>query len=95
MDGNIQRFQNEHIPCENLFILVQFLLYCPRTNAAVKRVFPISKDFWTCEKSRLNIDTRAEALAEKFNMKDISCSDISNLLLEDDTMTKNIHSMEK
>lgn len=44
---------------------------------------------------RREIDTLAAALAVKFNMKDISCSNISNILLEDDTLTKNIHSMEK
>lgn len=88
-------FKNGHIPCENLFILVQFVLCCPGTNAAVERVFSIANDFWTSEKSRLNVDTLAAALAVKFNMKDISCSDISNILLEDNTLTKNIHSMEK
>lgn len=88
-------FKNEHIPFENLVILVEFTLCCPGTNAAVERVFSIGNDFWTSEKSRLNVDTLAAALTVKFNMKDISCSDISNILLENDTLTKNIHSMEK
>ena len=57
------------------------------------KVFSIGNDFWTSEKSRLNVDTLAAALAVKFNMKDISCSDISNILLENDTLTKNIHSI--
>ena len=88
-------FKNEHIPYENLVILVEFTLCCPGTNAAVERVFSIGNDFWTSEKSRLNVDTLAAALTVKFNMKDISCSEISNILLENDILTKNIHSMEK
>ncbi|GBL92815.1 hypothetical protein AVEN_4525-1 [Araneus ventricosus] len=50
-------FKNEHIPCENLFILVQFSLFSPLTNAAVEKVFPIANDFWRSEKSGLSIDT--------------------------------------
>lgn len=88
-------FKKEHIPYENLAILVEFVLSCPGTNAAVERVFSIGNDFWTSEKSRLNIDTLAAALTVKFNLKDISCSEISHILLENDMLTKNIHSMEK
>ncbi|GBL53058.1 hypothetical protein AVEN_59780-1, partial [Araneus ventricosus] len=62
-----------------------FLVYCPGTNASIERVFAIANDFWTCEKSGLNIDTLAEDLAVKFNMKVISYSEISNIWLEDDT----------
>ena len=88
-------FKNEHIPYENLDIIVEFTLCCPGTNAAIERIFSISNDFWTSEKSRLNIDTVAAALTVKFNMKDISCSEISNIQLENDILTKHIHSMEK
>ncbi|GFU44507.1 uncharacterized protein TNCV_1506261 [Trichonephila clavipes] len=52
----------EHIPYENLAILVEFTLCCPGTNAVVERVFVIDNDFWTSEKSRLNVDTLAAAL---------------------------------
>ena len=57
-------------------------LCCPGTNAAVERVFSIANDFWTTEKSRLNVDILAAALAVKFNMKNSYCTDISNILLE-------------
>ena len=40
-------------------------LCCPGTNAAVRRVFSVGNDFWTSEKSRLNIDTLAAALTVK------------------------------
>ena len=89
-----KHFNNEHIPCDNLLTLVEFTLCCPGKNAAVERVFSISNDFWTSEKSRLSIDTLAAVFTVKCNMKDISCSEISNVLLENDVLTKNIHSME-
>ncbi|GFX93896.1 uncharacterized protein TNCV_3412591 [Trichonephila clavipes] len=50
-------FKNEHIPYGNLVILVEFTLGCPGTSAAVEIAFSIGKDFWTSEKSRLNVDT--------------------------------------
>ena len=87
--------KNEHFPYENFAIIVEFTLCCLGSNTAIERVFSISNDFWTSEKSRLNIDTLAAALTVKFNMKDISCSEISNILLENDILTKNILSMEK
>ncbi|GFW23442.1 dimer_Tnp_hAT domain-containing protein [Trichonephila clavipes] len=65
-------FKNEHIPCENLAILVEFTLYCPGTNVAAAIVFLIGNDYWTCDKSRLDVDTLAAALTVKFNMKDFS-----------------------
>lgn len=58
------------------------MLCCAETNAAVERVFSIGNDFWTTEKSRLNVDTLAAALTVKFNKKDISCSESSNILLK-------------
>ncbi|GFV55716.1 uncharacterized protein TNCV_755161 [Trichonephila clavipes] len=47
--------KNEHIPYENLVILVEFTSCCPGTNAPVERAFSIG-NFWTNEKSRLNVD---------------------------------------
>lgn len=42
---------------ENVFILVQFTLYCPRTNAAVEMLFLApTNDFGISDKSRLNVD---------------------------------------
>ena len=76
---------------ENLVILAEFMLCCPETNA-------VNKNLWTNEKSRFNIDILAfkiqcGELAKKFNIKDISCSEISNILFENDILIKNIYSM--
>ena len=65
----------------------------PETNAAIERSFSVGKDFWTNKKSRLNNDILAAKihcgeLTIKFNMKDISCSEISNILLENDILIK-------
>ncbi|GFT75066.1 uncharacterized protein TNCV_2244491 [Trichonephila clavipes] len=55
--------KKEHIPNENLVILVELTFYCPGTSVPVERVFfKIGNDFWTNEKSGLNIDTLAAAL---------------------------------
>jgi len=69
------------------------MLCCPETNAAVERSFPVEKDFFANEKSRLNADIVAVKiqcgeLTIKFNMKNISCSEISNILLENDILIK-------
>ncbi|GFX91616.1 dimer_Tnp_hAT domain-containing protein [Trichonephila clavipes] len=72
---------------ENLVHLVEFTLCCPGSIGAVERVFSIGNDFWTSEKSRLNVDTLAVTIFVKFNMKDISCSEISDTI-ESDILTK-------
>ncbi|GFV49888.1 uncharacterized protein TNCV_1391701 [Trichonephila clavipes] len=41
----INHFKSEHIPYENLVILVEFTLGCTGANAAVERVFSIGNDF--------------------------------------------------
>jgi len=69
------------------------MLCCLETNAAVERRFSVGKCFWSNEKSRLNVDILAVEvqcgeLTLKFNMKDISCSEISNILLENDILIK-------
>lgn len=43
----------------------------------------------------VNVDTLAADLTMKFNMKDISCSYIFNMFLQDDTLTKKYHSNVK
>ncbi|GFW98832.1 uncharacterized protein TNCV_2837931 [Trichonephila clavipes] len=44
----LNHFKNEHIPYENVIILVEFMLCCPGTNAPVERVFfSVRNDF--CE----------------------------------------------
>ncbi|GFU97495.1 hypothetical protein TNCV_1913501 [Trichonephila clavipes] len=53
----------------------------------MERVFPIGNDFGTSEKSRLNVDTLDTALTVKFNITDISCSEIF-VTLENDILTK-------
>ncbi|GFU03688.1 dimer_Tnp_hAT domain-containing protein [Trichonephila clavipes] len=69
-------FKNERFPYEPLFVLVEFTLCSPGTNASVEMgFFPIGNDFWTSEKSRLNVDTLAVALIVKHNIKDIFCSE--------------------
>lgn len=42
----------------------------------------------------MNVDTQAIAFTVN-NMKDISCSGISKVLIENDILSTNIHSMEK
>jgi len=74
------------------------MLCCSETNAAAKRSFSVGEEFWTNEKSRLNVDILAVKIqcgehTIKFNMKDISCPEISNIFLENDILIKNIHSM--
>ena len=71
------------------------MLCCLRTNAAVGRVFSVGSDFWTSEKSRLNVDTLAAALTVKLNI-------FSNVLFQNFQyiirklyIDKSIHSLEK
>ncbi|GFT96275.1 uncharacterized protein TNCV_3907111 [Trichonephila clavipes] len=55
----LNHFKNEHIPCEIVFILLEFTLYCRGTNAAVERVFfSVGNDFYeaTSEKSKSNVN---------------------------------------
>lgn len=88
-------FQREHIPHDNIKLLVEYALCCPGTNAAVERVFSISNDYWTTEKTQLSVNTLSAVLTVKFNMRDINCSDISSLLEENTELLKKIHSTEK
>ncbi|GFV92347.1 dimer_Tnp_hAT domain-containing protein [Trichonephila clavipes] len=85
----LNHFKNNHFPYDNLVILVEFNLRCAETNAEIERVFSVGNDFWTSEKSRLNVDTLAVAFSVKFNIKDIFCSEISDVL-ENDTLTKKL-----
>ncbi|GFV63257.1 hypothetical protein TNCV_1731971 [Trichonephila clavipes] len=73
-------------PNENL---VEFTLHCTGTSKALERVFPIGFDFWTSEKSRLNVDALTIAFTVKFDMRDISCSEISDVF-ENDILIKKI-----
>jgi len=64
-----------------------------KSTEAGERGFPVGKDIWTNEKSRLNVHILAiksqfGEFTIKFNMKDISCSEISNIMLENDILIK-------
>ena len=48
-----RHFRVEHIPHENLKVLIEISLCCPGTNAAVERVFSLGNDSWSSEKSQL------------------------------------------
>ena len=59
----------------------------------LKEVFPLVQIFWANKKSRLHVDILAVKfqcgkLTTKFHMKDISYSEISNILLENDILIK-------
>lgn len=90
-----RHFREEHIPHENLKVLIEISLCCPGTNAAVERVFSLGNDYWSSEKSQLSVKTLSAVLTVKFNMQNESCSEVATLLEEHPHLAKKIHSEEK
>ena len=60
-------FRVEHIPHENLKVLIEISLCCPGTNAAIERVFSLRNKYWSSEKLQLSVKTLSAILAVKFN----------------------------
>ena len=59
---------NEHIPHDNLELMVEYVLCCPGTNPA--------NDYWSREKSLLSVKTLTSVLTVKLNLRNVNCSDI-------------------
>ncbi len=58
-----------HVPCNNLNLIVQFILCLPGTNAATERVFSLVNDLWTEKKSQIKVETLKDLLQVKCTCK--------------------------
>lgn len=88
-------FKTEHIPFNNLKILVEAAMCLPGTNASVERTFSIINDFWGCKKSRISVETLSAVISTKENLKMYNCEEFIKLLNENEYITKAIHSSNK
>ena len=60
-------FRSREILHKNLFLICQFVVCLPGTNAPVERIFSIMNNTWTDERNRLNVPTlkiRVKCLAQ-------------------------------
>ena len=60
----------------------------PGTNASVERVFSIANDIWTDDKSRLSVNALSAILKVKFNLRNVNCTEFTDLLEKDKTILK-------
>lgn len=89
-----KHFDEENVKYENILRLVEFSLSLPASNAPTERVFSISNNIWTPEKSQLKVDTLEAMLITKCNY-DYDCGDFKTFLRSRDDILKKIHCEEK
>ena len=89
-----KHFQQENIDFKNVLKLVEFSLCLPASNAPTERVFSISNNIWTSEKSQLKVNTLESLLITKINF-DMDCAGFKNFLQNNADILKKIHSTEK
>lgn len=78
----------------NTFLLVEFALCLPGTNAELERVFSIINNIWTAEKSQLKVDTLKSMIITRVNNK-LTCLEFYKALLENEMALKSISSQSK
>lgn len=89
-----KHFKSVGIPHANLKNIIEAAMCLPGTTANVERTFSLINDFWSCEKSNMNTETLAAVITTKENLK-YTCTEFSNLLAENDQLTREIHSSNK
>lgn len=65
-----------------------------RINAATERVFSIVNNMWTEEKCNMKIDTVKACIITRCNIN-LPCDKIINLIGENESFLKKVHSIEK
>ena len=87
-------FEKESIPYNNLALPVEFFLSLPGTSAALERVFSLINNFWTDEKSQLELDTLKSCVFVKFNGKK-PCDEFKKEIENNVVFLKKVHSSAK
>ncbi|XP_071038982.1 uncharacterized protein [Parasteatoda tepidariorum] len=87
-------FQKNNIPFTNIKRIVELAMCWPSSNAPVERVFSRINNYWTKEKSRMDVNTVKAVLSVLINF-DFSCDIFSQLLEKNPEILKKIHSSEK
>lgn len=87
-------FDEKNIGYKNILKLIEFSLCLPASNGPTERVFSISNNMWTSEKSQLKVDTLQSLLITKINFQ-MSCAEFRVFLSNRNDILKKIHSTEK
>lgn len=89
-----QHFEKEHVSCENVKLLIEFIHSMPGSNSTVERLFSVMNSFWTKEKSSMKVETVKAVLILKSNIND-TCAQFHDRLLKNTDLLRKIHSSEK
>lgn len=87
-------FNKNDIPSDNIGILVEYCMCLSGTNSSVERVFSNMNNFWTKDKSQLQVETLKSLLVVKNNFN-YTCIEFHNMLKTNENLIKSIHSQAK
>ena len=87
-------FDDKSIPFRNISKVIEFFLSLPGSNAPTEKVFFLMNNFWTSEKSQLQVSTLKSALIVKCNF-DLNCSEFPEYLETRPSLLKKIKSSQK
>uniref|UniRef100_A0A8C6U2L6 HAT C-terminal dimerisation domain-containing protein n=1 Tax=Neogobius melanostomus TaxID=47308 RepID=A0A8C6U2L6_9GOBI len=80
-------FKHSHVPFRNIFVICQFAMCLPGTNAPVERIFSIMNNTWTDERNRMGLDTLKELLITRVNFQ-YSCSEFYTRISDNRSLLK-------
>uniref|UniRef100_A0A8C6UAT9 HAT C-terminal dimerisation domain-containing protein n=1 Tax=Neogobius melanostomus TaxID=47308 RepID=A0A8C6UAT9_9GOBI len=87
-------FKHSHVPFRNIFVICQFAMCLPGTNAPVERIFSIMNNTWTDERNRMGLDTLKALLITRVNFQ-YSCSEFYTRISDNRSLLKKVHSSMK
>lgn len=84
----------ESCECQELSLIVEYILCLPGTSAPVERIFSAVTKAWTLEKTQLKIDNLKGILFVKYNLK-YSCHEFFNMIKTKPELLRKVSSENK
>lgn len=90
----IDHFEKNSISFKNILPFVEYCMCLPGTNASIERVFSRINNYWTTDKTQLDITTLKAAIMVSYNYN-MDCLNFYDSIKDNDTVLKQIHNSAK